>query len=129
MPGMIDSHAHPLTEGVNGGLTLINLSFPDEGGDVAKLTKFVSQHLKDHGSHQGDVLVIAGLDIGYWAHAAEVDAALSSGKFADTPIALWGSDGHTGWANPRCASAPASRRSSCAASVRISAASTAPTPN
>lgn len=99
MPGMIDAHAHPLSEGVGGGWTLISLNFPDDKADVSKLTQFVSQHLKDPVSRHGDVLNISGLDISYWAHAAEIDAALSSGEFASVPIMLDGSDGHTGWAN------------------------------
>jgi len=99
MPGMIDAHAHPLSEGVGGGWSLISLNFTDDTGDVAKLAKYVSQHLKDPDSRHGDVLNIGGLDLSYWAHAAEIDAALSSGEFANTPIMLDGSDGHTGWAN------------------------------
>ncbi len=99
MPGMIDSHAHPLSEGIGGGWTLISLNFTDASGDVAKLTKFVTQHLKDPVSRQGNVLVISGLDIGYWAHAEQIDASLSKGEFAEIPIMLAGSDGHTGWAN------------------------------
>ncbi|MBS0365483.1 MAG: amidohydrolase [Proteobacteria bacterium] len=99
MPGMIDAHAHPLSEGVSGGLTLVKLSFPDEGGDVAKLTQFVAKHINDADSHQGDVLVVTNLDIGYWTHAAQIDAALSHGEFTGKPIVLWGGDGHTGWAN------------------------------
>jgi predicted amidohydrolase YtcJ len=47
----------------------------------------------------GDVLVIDDLDIGFWAHAADIDAVLSSGVFAQQPIVLFGSDGHTAWAN------------------------------
>jgi predicted amidohydrolase YtcJ len=43
--------------------------------------------------------VINGLDIGYWAHAADIDAALSTGGFASQPIVLFGSDEHTAWAN------------------------------
>ena len=36
---------------------------------------------------------------GIGAHAAEIDAALSSGAFTNQPIVLYGSDGHTAWAN------------------------------
>src|ERR1700723_70402 len=50
-------------------------------------------------SRLGDVLVVNGIDIGYWSHAAEIDAALSNGAFAKQPIVLFGSDGHTAWAN------------------------------
>ncbi len=43
--------------------------------------------------------MVNGIDIGYWSHAAEIDAALSNGAFAKQPIVLFGSDGHTAWAN------------------------------
>jgi hypothetical protein len=45
------------------------------------------------------VLVVSDLDIRIWSKAAEIDAALSSGKFAKRRVVLIGSDGHTLWAN------------------------------
>jgi predicted amidohydrolase YtcJ len=95
MPGMIDSHAHP----IDGGLTLIEANYPDTNDSVPALTQFVAEHVRKKDSRLGDVLVVNGLDIGFWAHAAEIDAALSGGGFADQPIVLYGSDGHTVWAN------------------------------
>jgi predicted amidohydrolase YtcJ len=95
MPGMIDAHAHP----IDGGVTLIQANYPDTQDSISALTQFVAEHVKKKDSRQGDVLVVNGIDIGYWAHAAEIDAALSRGAFADQPIVLYGSDGHTAWAN------------------------------
>jgi predicted amidohydrolase YtcJ len=95
MPGMIDSHAHP----IDGGLTLIQANYPDTNDSVPALTQFVADHVRKKDSRLGDVLVVNGLDIGFWAHAAEIDAALSSGEFADQAVVLYGSDGHTDWAN------------------------------
>ena len=95
MPGMIDGHAHPIA----GGVTLIQANYPDTQDSIPALTQFVAEHVKKKDSRLGDVLVVNGIDIGYWAHAAEIDAALSKGTFADVPIVLYGSDGHTGWAN------------------------------
>jgi len=95
MPGMIDSHSHP----IDGGLTLIQANYPDTNDSVSALTQFVADHVKKRDSRLGDMLVVNGLDIGFWAHATEIDAALSSGAFADQPIVLFGSDGHTDWAN------------------------------
>ena len=95
MPGMIDAHAHPIA----GGVTLIQANFPDTHDSVPALTQFVAQQMSQKGSRVGDVLVINGIDIGYWSHAAEIDAALSGGAFAKQPIVLYGSDGHTAWAN------------------------------
>ena len=95
MPGMIDGHAHP----IDGGLTLIQANFPNVGAPVAALTTFVARHVDLKDSRLGDVLVVNGIDIGYWTHAAEIEAALSGGAFQQQPIVLNGSDGHTAWAN------------------------------
>ena len=95
MPGMIDGHAHPIA----GGVTLIQANYPDTQDSIPNLTQFVAEHVRKKDSRLGDVLVVNGIDIGYWAHAAEIDAALSRDIFADQPIVLYGSDGHTGWAN------------------------------
>lgn len=95
MPGMLDAHAHP----VAGGLTLIQANFPDTKDSVPDLVHFVAEQLKTTDSRLGDVLVVNGIDIGFWSHAAEINAALSGGEFAKQPIVLFGSDGHTAWAN------------------------------
>ena len=95
MPGMLDAHAHPIA----GGLTLIQANFPDPRDSVPDLVRFVAEQMKTTDSRLGDVLVINGIDIGFWSHAAEINAALSSGEFAAQPIVLFGSDGHTAWAN------------------------------
>jgi predicted amidohydrolase YtcJ len=95
MPGMIDGHAHPIA----GGVTLIQANYPDTRDSIPDLTQFVAVHVEKKDSRQGDVLVVNGIDLGYWAHAAEINAALSSGAFTHQPIVLYGSDGHTVWAN------------------------------
>ena len=95
MPGMIDAHAHP----IDGGLTLIQANFADTSDSIPALAQFVAAQMTRSDSRLGDVLVVNGIDIGYWAHAADIDAALSSGAFAKQPIVLFGSDGHTAWAN------------------------------
>jgi predicted amidohydrolase YtcJ len=95
MPGLIDAHAHPIA----GGVTLIQANYPDTTGSVPALVQFVTAEMSKHQSMRGDVLVINGIDLSYWPHAAEIDAALSRGAFAQQPIVLVGSDGHTSWAN------------------------------
>ena len=95
MPGMIDAHSHPIA----GGVTLIQANFPDTKDSVPELARFVAEQMKTTDSRLGDVLVINGIDIGFWAHAAEIEAVLSGGDFAKQPIVLFGSDGHTAWAN------------------------------
>jgi predicted amidohydrolase YtcJ len=95
MPGMIDAHAHP----VAGGVKLSMASFPTPAGSVAALTQFVEKQIEAKTSRLGDILVVYDIDLGYWLHVDEIDAALSSGAGARTPIVLFGSDGHTAWAN------------------------------
>src|SRR6202789_2703192 len=90
MPGMIDGHAHP----IDGGQTLIQANYPDTNDSIPSLTKFVAEHVRKKDSRQGDFLIVNGIDIGYWAHAADIETALSAGEFADQPIVLYGSDGH-----------------------------------
>jgi predicted amidohydrolase YtcJ len=71
----------------------------DTSDSIPALAQFVAAQMTRSDSRLGDVLVVNGIDIGYWAHAADIDAALSSGAFAKQPIVLFGSDGHTAWAN------------------------------
>jgi predicted amidohydrolase YtcJ len=94
MPGMIDAHVHPIM----GGITLIQANFSDTA-PVATLVQFVAEQMNKRESMRGDVLMINDIDLSYWSHAAEIDAALSQGSFAKQPIVLVGNDGHTAWAN------------------------------
>ncbi len=95
MPGMIDAHAHPL----DGGLSLLEANYPDTRDSVPDLVHFVAQQAASKHSVRGDVLIINGLDLGFWTHTAELSAALSQGDYAHQPIVLYGSDGHTAWGN------------------------------
>ena len=103
MPGMIDAHAHPIgsRKMLGGGGTLVLANFPDTGASLSDLVAFVAKTIDAGSSRLGDTTVVNGLDIGYWAHANDIDAALSSGRFASVPVVLFGSDGHTGWANSK----------------------------
>jgi predicted amidohydrolase YtcJ len=101
MPGMIDAHAHPIGGPLvlGGGFTLVTATFPDTSDSIPDLVKFVGKTLDEGTSRIGDTLFVGNIDIGYWAHAAEIDAIFSAGRYAKVPIALIGSDGHTGWCN------------------------------
>lgn len=103
MPGMIDAHAHPIGSKrmVGGGATLVLANFPDTNGSLPDLVSFVGKTVDSKASLMGDTVIINGLDIAYWAHAADIEKALSSGRFAAVPIALMGTDGHTAWANKK----------------------------
>ena len=101
MPGMIDAHAHPIGGPLvlGGGFTLVTANFPDTSDSIPDLVKFVGKTLDEGTSRIGDTLFVGDIDIGYWSHAADIDAILSAGRYAKVPIALIGSDGHTGWCN------------------------------
>src|SRR4051812_12291727 len=95
LPGMIDAHAHPF----EGGANLLSARYSATDGSVPHLVEFVESRLEDKSAHRGDVLIISDLDTGLWSQAAEIDAALSNGRFGKQRIVLEGSDGHTSWAN------------------------------
>src|SRR5580704_6024715 len=81
MPGIIDAHAHPIA----GGLTLIQARYPDPHDSVPDLVRFVTEQIDKKASRLGSVTVIYDLDLGFWSHAADIDAALSTGSFAGQP--------------------------------------------
>ena len=95
MPGMIDAHAHPF----EGGDTLLRPRYSHHGDSVPALVQFVESKLGDKAALRGDTLVIYDLSLGFWPKTAEIEAALSAGKFAKRPIVLYGGDGHTAFAN------------------------------
>ncbi len=101
MPGMLDAHVHPIggLQAFGGGDILVMANFPDLGGSLPDLVAFVAKTIDAGTSRLGDTVVVYGLDTAYWEHAAGIDAVLSRGRFANVPIVLFGSDGHTAWAN------------------------------
>ena len=101
MPGMIDAHAHPIggRNVLGGGAVLVMAQYPDTQYSLPGLVAFVGKTMDAGNSRIGDTVVVNNIDIGYWAHAADLDKAFSTARFANTPIALIGADGHTGWAN------------------------------
>ena len=103
MPGMLDAHAHPIgnRKVLGGGAILVLANFPDTSDSLPDLVSFVGKTVDSRASLMGDTVIVNGIDIGYWSHAADIDGALSGGRFAEVPIVLFGSDGHTGWANKK----------------------------
>ena len=103
MPGMLDAHAHPIgsRKVLGGGTILVQANFPDTSDSLPDLVSFVGKTVDSRASLMGDTVIVNGLDTGYWSHAADIDGALSGGRFAEVPIALFGTDGHTGWANKK----------------------------
>ncbi len=95
LPGLIDSHAHP----IEGGLTLISADVNDEMPSMDALVTFAADAKKSGKGMRGDVLFISGMPLTYWSKTDELNARFSSGVYADVSVFLAGSDGHTGWAN------------------------------
>jgi predicted amidohydrolase YtcJ len=95
LPGLIDSHAHP----IDGGLSLTGA---DTGGQIRyvdQLADFVAAAQKNRKGMRGDILYISGLPLAFWSKTDELNARFNSGVYAQQPVLLAGMDGHTGWAN------------------------------
>jgi len=95
LPGLIDSHAHP----IYGGLTLVTADVDNEMPSMDALVIFAAEAKKSGKGMRGDVLFISGMPLVYWSKTDELNARFSSGVYADLPVFLGGMDGHTGWAN------------------------------
>jgi predicted amidohydrolase YtcJ len=95
LPGLIDSHAHP----IEGGLTLISADVANEMPSMDALVSFAVDAKKSGKGMRGDVIYISGMPLVYWSKTDELNARFSSGAYADVPVFLYGMDGHTGWAN------------------------------
>ncbi len=95
LPGLIDSHAHP----IEGGLALISADVDNEMPSVDALVAFAADAKKSGRGMRGDLLFISGMPLIYWSKTDDLNARLSSGAYADVPVFLGGMDGHTGWAN------------------------------
>lgn len=95
LPGLIDSHVHP----IYGGVTLISADVGDSVHSVGELVAFAAEAKKTGKGMRGDVLYISGMPLIFWSRTNELNASFNSGAYADKPVFLAGSDGHTGWGN------------------------------
>jgi predicted amidohydrolase YtcJ len=95
LPGLIDSHIHAL----HGGLALAGADVGDRVSSIDDLVSFVAEAKKAGKGKRGDILYISGLPLGIWSKTDELNAKFSAGEFANSPLMLRGSDGHTGWGN------------------------------
>ncbi|MBZ5720234.1 MAG: amidohydrolase [Acidobacteriia bacterium] len=95
LPGLIDSHQHAL----DGGITFITADVGDKVETMDELAAFAADAKKTGKGMRGDILYITGLPLEFWTKIDELNARFSSGAYADQPVLLAGSDGHTGWAN------------------------------
>ena len=95
MPGMIDTHSHP----VIAGLDSLGANLLDEEKPLPELEQWIIEQDKAGKARAGDVINIAGVSSAYWEQARELGKIFNHGRWADQPLVLSGIDGHTGWAN------------------------------
>lgn len=95
LPGLIDSHLHPLM----GGIESVTANMHDEYVDIKALEARVKAFQQEGSAKAGDMLVINGMSSEQWSHLDDLNTVFNQGEWAITPIALVGSDHHTSWAN------------------------------
>ncbi len=95
LPGLIDSHIHPIF----GGVTLISADVGERVQSIDELVAFAADARRTGKGMRGDVLYISGMPLIFWSKTNELNASFNGGAYADVPVFLAGSDGHTGWAN------------------------------
>ena len=95
MPGMIDTHSHP----VSAGLASLGANLLDEEKPLPELEQWIIEQDKAGRARSGDVILIAGTSSAYWDKSRELGKIFNHGRWADQPLVLSGIDGHTGWAN------------------------------
>ncbi|WP_166361239.1 amidohydrolase [Pseudomonas akapageensis] len=95
MPGMIDSHSHPVVAAFDSmGSNLL-----DEVKPLAELEQWILAEDQAGRARRGDVISIAGVSSAYWEQSRELGKIFNQGHWAVLPVVLSGIDGHTGWAN------------------------------
>ncbi|HMC84339.1 MAG TPA: amidohydrolase family protein [Chitinophagaceae bacterium] len=95
MPGFIDSHCHA----IEGGNELTKANTGDKLLTTDELVSYAKNILQSKEKMTGDVLVISGINISAWSHLDEIIDQFNGAVFAEQPVVLCGSDGHTCWAN------------------------------
>jgi predicted amidohydrolase YtcJ len=95
LPGFVDSHIHAL----EGGERLLRANADDSSMTTAALEAFVKTSIDNGKAMRGRFVVVSGLNITTWSRIPELQATFNGNAYAQQPILLHGSDGHTGWAN------------------------------
>ncbi|MFW0755517.1 amidohydrolase [Pseudomonas sp. H11T01] len=95
MPGMIDSHSHPVVA----ALDSLGANLLDEVKPLPALEQWIIEQDQAGRARAGDVISIAGVSSAYWEQSRELGKRFNQGRWADQPVVLSGIDGHTGWAN------------------------------
>ena len=95
LPGLIDSHTHP----IHGGLALISADIGENVKSLDELVAFAAEAKKTGKGMRGDILYISGIPLAFWSKPEELNAKFNAGAYAEQALFLHGMDGHTGWAN------------------------------
>lgn len=95
LPGLIDSHIHPIM----GGVTLIGADVNGQVQSIDEVVKVAVDAKKSGKGMRGDVVYVSGMPLEFWSKTDELNARFSAGDFGSVPVYLGGSDGHTGWGN------------------------------
>ncbi len=95
MPGMIDSHTHPIMA----ALDSMGANLYDEVKPLDQLEQWILAEDRAGRARLADVVSIAGVSSAYWEQSAGLGKIFNQGRWAEQPLVLNGIDGHTGWAN------------------------------
>jgi predicted amidohydrolase YtcJ len=95
LPGFIDSHEH----GISGGNGLTHANAFDSVLLGNSFVQFVDDAVQSGKGIVNGYVMIEGINITTWSHMDQLDALFNKGRYANMPVLLQGSDGHTGWAN------------------------------
>lgn len=95
MPGLIDTHTHPIMA----GMASLRANLYDEVLPLDELEKWIIEQDNAGIARMGDLIVISGSSSAYWQQSAELGRIFNQGRWAEQPLVLDGIDGHTGWAN------------------------------
>ncbi|UVL63972.1 amidohydrolase [Pseudomonas sp. B21-032] len=95
MPGMIDSHSHPVVAAYDS----LGANLQDEVKPLPALEQWILAEVEQGRGKAGDVISVAGASSAYWDNSRELGQLFNQGRWATQPLVLSGIDGHTGWAN------------------------------
>nr|WP_298144205.1 amidohydrolase [uncultured Pseudomonas sp.] len=95
MPGMIDSHTHPIMA----ALGSMGANLYDEVKPLDQLERWIIAEDQAGRARLADIISIAGVSSAYWEQSAGLGKIFNQGRWAEQPLVLLGIDGHTGWAN------------------------------
>lgn len=95
LPGFIDSHNHA----ISGGKGLMRANVYDSVFTVEQLAVYANEVKENGKGMTGDILSIDGINIETWIFIDKLNKIFNSGIYKNQAVILFGSDGHTGWAN------------------------------